>query len=174
MAEERKTKGLSSIADIITPFARQSIKKRGFIEIDIIVNWDKIVGKDLSQYSLPQKIDFVRDERTNGNLHIQVISGAFALEIKHKERIILEKINTYFGYQAVSRLTISQNMNMGIENTFEEPLQKFKKSLVTAEEETYINEITEEVDNPKLKEVLTKLGYSIFNFNKKEEKKDEF
>ncbi len=174
MSEERKTKGLSSLADIITPFARQSINKRGFVEVDIIINWDKIVGKALSQYSLPQKIDFKRDERKNGNLHIQVVSGAFALELKHKERFVLEKINTHFGYNAVSQLTISQNMDLSIERVLEEPLQNLKKNLVSPEEENYINEITQDLKNPKLKEVLTKLGYSILSFNNKEERKDEF
>lgn len=170
MNEDRKTKGLSSIADIITPFAKKSLNKRGFIEIDMIINWDKIVGKDLAKFSFPQKIDFKRDQRTNGNLHIQVISGAFALELKHKERFVLEKINTYFGYSAVSQLIISQNMDSSFDQMIDESFHTPEKILVTEEEETYINEITADVKDPELKKVLTKLGYSIFNYKHHEEK----
>lgn len=169
MSDNRTTKDLYSISNILTPFAKKILGKRGFIEVDIITNWDKIVGNELAKTTIPQQIDFKKNQRSNGTLHIQTISGAFALELKHKEKNVIEKINTYFGYNAVSNLKIIQNSAL-FETFFDDkPLQNSKKNLVTKEEENYINEMTQDLENPKLKEILTKLGHNILGSSKKEE-----
>ena len=97
-------------------------------------------------------------------------SGAFALEIQHREKFILEKINTYFGYNAVSQLKIIQNSGLDIESLTSIHQPPEKKTLVTGEEENYINSLAEEVSSPLLKEILVKLGKSVFSDNKSENK----
>ena len=41
-----------------------------------------------------------------GTLHVRVGSGALALELQHLEPVVIERINTYFGYRAVERLKL--------------------------------------------------------------------
>lgn len=170
MDDTRKTKDLYSISNIITPFAKEVLGKKGFIEVDIITNWNKIVGEELAKSTIPQKINFIKDQRSNGTLHIETISGAFALELQHKEKIVIEKINTYFGYNAVSKLKITQNPSL-FETFFDVKEQQNPKiNLVTKEEENYINEMTKDLESPKLKEALTRLGHNVVNKTKKETK----
>ena len=164
--DERKTKGLSALSQAIQPFAKQLLGQKGFVEIDILTNWTNIVGEDLSAYSMPQKIDFKKGEKNNGVLNLLVPSGAFALEIQHREKIIIDKVNQYFGYNAVSKLKIIQNYDLS-DTLPQETATKKHKSLVTPEEEKYINEVSDEVTDPKLKEILIKLGKSIIDNNKK-------
>lgn len=168
--EQRKTNGLSSISQTILPFAKQILGKKGFVEVDILTNWHKIVGDELADYSFPQKIDFKRDQKNNGILHLNVPSGAFALEIQHREKFILEKINTYFGYCAVSGIKIIQNNELTLEDMKKNNQPEPKKTLVTREEENYIKELADDVNNSELKEILVKLGKSVFNNNKREKK----
>lgn len=169
MDNDRKTKDLYSISNIISPFAKKVLGKRGFVEVDIITNWDNIVGEELAKSTIPQKIDFTKDQRSNGTLYIQTISGAFALELKHKEKIVIEKINSYFGYNAVSKLKIIQNSS-SFNTLFDcKEEENTIKHLVSKKQETYINEMTKDLENPKLKEILTKLGYSIAGLSKKKE-----
>ncbi len=159
---ERSTFDLTALSKTMSPLVKQLFGKKGFMEIDILTNWDKIVGAELAQYSLPLKISFQKNEKTNAVLHLQVPSGAFALEIAHREKFILEKINAYFGYKAVCGIKIIQNSAMPIEDS---KIQDVKKNLnyVTNEEQNYIEMLADDIKNQKLKEILIKLGHSIFN-----------
>lgn len=163
--DKRTTKDLQSLSKMVLPLAKRLLGKKGFIEVDIITNWAKIVGNDLAQYSFPQSISFRRDEKNNGILHLMVPSGAFALEIKHRETRIISQINTYFGYNAVCSLKIIQNNELNIGD--ETPKKKLspQKTLVTKEEENYIKAQVDDVKSPKLKEILIKLGQSIYSNN---------
>lgn len=163
MEDKRITNGFSSISEILSPIAKKTIGKQGFVELEIITNWDKIVGEDLAKFSNPQSIDFKKNQRDNGTLHIQSHSGAFALEIKHKENYIIDRINSYFGYQAVSKLSISQSISSNSLKNKEIDVEDNQKILVSEEEEIYIKQITGDLENPKLKEALIKLGKDIFN-----------
>ena len=164
ITDDRKNNGLSSISKTILPYAKEVLGKHGLVEIDILSNWENIAGSELSQYSIPQKITFKRDEKNNGTLHLAVPSGAFALEIKHKEKIIIEKINQYFGYNAVSSLKIIQNQDIPLKE--DKPVNN-NKSLVSEEEEKYIHSISKPVKNANLRKALENLGRSVLQNNKK-------
>ena len=169
ISEERSTNGLSALSGTLLPFAKKLLGSKGFVEIDILTGWDKIVGKDLSQFSFPQKIDFKRGEKNNGVLHLQVPSGAFALEIAHREKYILEKINAYFGYNAVNGLKIVQNSAISLPEEMPETEEK-QPDLLTDDEKKYIESMAEDIKSSKLKEILIKLGQAIFNNNHHKEK----
>ena len=136
------------------------------METDLLTNWQYIVGEELAQYSLPQKLAFRKDERTDGCLTVSVLSGAFAMEIRQNEPRILEKINAYFGYKAVSKLKILQNTDPENFLIGKKSTDNVKKNLVTEAEESYITELTKDVSNPKLKETLKNLGIAVFNRRK--------
>ena len=104
--EEHTLEDLTSVSKTILPLAKQLLGAKGLMEIEILSGWTSIVGEDLAQYSLPQKIFFRKNERSDGTLELLVLSGAFAMQIKQRESQILDKINTYFGYKAVSKLKI--------------------------------------------------------------------
>jgi hypothetical protein len=97
-----KTLG-SAVAKIAAPV----LGRRGFGEAQIILEWPAVVGEDLARDSLPVKLSFSRGDRLDGTLHLRVAAGA-ALEIQHREPVILERINGFFGYRAVGRLAIRQ------------------------------------------------------------------
>lgn len=160
---------LTALSKTMAPLTKQLFGKKGFVEVSILTNWDKIVGKELANYSFPQKIDFKRDQKNNGILHLQVPSGAFALEIAHREKYILEKINAYFGYNAVCGLKIVQNSVISLPEDFDDVEEK-KEIVLSDDENCYIKSLSEEVKSSKLKEILIKLGQSIFKENHKKEK----
>ena len=165
----RLTSDLTALSKTMAPLTKQLFGKKGFVEVSILTNWDKIVGKELAQYSFPQKIDFKREQKNNGVLHLQVPSGAFALEIAHREKYILEKINAYFGYNAVNGLKIVQNSAISLPEKMPETEEK-QPDLLTDDEKKYIESMAEDIKSSKLKEILIKLGQAIFNNNHHKEK----
>lgn len=158
----RSGKGFQTVAMSFAPTAKKLLGKNGFIELDIITNWSEIVGEGLAEYSHPQSIDFKRGQRSDGILNIAVDGGAFAIEISHKKKNIIEKINTFFGYGAVKDLRIVQT-NVADFSQKKSQLTRRNKTLVTLKEQNYIDEHTADIKNPHLKETLKKLGNNIFS-----------
>ena len=159
--DTRKSFGLATLAKSLQPYTKQILGKRGFVEIDVLTNWDKIIGDDLAQYSIPVKIDFQKNEKSNGRLFINVPSGAFAIELELRQKIIIEKVNTYFGYNAVSSIRLIQNAGAFPDLDDEDPVEE--KILISKEEENFIDDISKDIENDKLREILAKLGKSVFN-----------
>ena len=95
-----------------------------------------------------------------------VLSGAFALEIQQREPQILEKINTFFGYTAITKLKIIQNSCPENFLLSKNPIDNLKNFLVSEEEQNYITEIVKDVENKDLRQHLENLGKAVFG-NKK-------
>lgn len=166
ISSEHQSKGFENLSATMAPFVKKLLGAKGMAEVEILSNWKDIVGEDLAKYSLPQRIEFKAGTRNNGTLHLMAASGGFAMEIQHRATLILEKINTFFGYQAVSRLKLIQNdgfINPEITAKHEDNLEK---KLVTEEEQNYIDNITEDIQHEELKNNLKKLGESIFSAKK--------
>ncbi|MCQ2734445.1 MAG: DUF721 domain-containing protein [Alphaproteobacteria bacterium] len=166
ICSEHQTKDLTALSKTMMPLIRQLLGTRGLIEIELISNWENIVGKNLAQFSLPQKISFHKDG-TNGCLTISVLSGAFAMEIKQNETDILEKINSYFGYKALSKLKILQNANPTAFSVSQKSTDNLKKCLVSEAEENYITELVKDVENSDLRQTLINLGNAVIAQHKK-------
>lgn len=160
--DEHILNDLTSLSKTIMPLTRQLLGHKGYMEMEIISNWKDIVGEDMAQYSLPQKLKFAKDKNDDGCLEIMVLSGAFAMEIKQREPAILEKLNIFFGYAAISRLKIVQNNCPENFLITKNPIDNVKKNLVTKEEENYITAITKEIGDEELRRRLETIGHSVF------------
>lgn len=172
-SEDKRTNAdLLAVAKNIRPLVQKILGQNGIMQVEMLGHWEEIIGSDLADYCFPEKIDFRANQRSDGVLHLLVPSGAFALELQHRETQILAKINTYFGYKAVSSLRIRQDAQFDFENMRKpKPLKNNEPLLVSDDEKNYIQEITNEVQNEHLKEILIKLGYSVFNENNKSDNK---
>ena len=73
-----------------------------------MTDWPHIVGATLARRTVPEQIAFPRSGRTDGTLKLKIDSSALALELQHLTPQLIDKINTYFGYGAVSRIQIVQ------------------------------------------------------------------
>lgn len=165
---ERSADGLTKISHNVEYLAKQLLSRHDFVEIDLLKNWKNIIGEDLAAYTLPERIDFPKDKKNDGTLVLNVSSGAFALEISHKSPIIIEKINTYFGYGAVSRLKIVQNAEIFTASQGTNIADIQKKKLVSPEQQNYIDDVGCGIENEELKAQLQSLAFFVSEKQKKE------
>lgn len=107
-ASDRGSSGPRAIGETTARLTRRTLGKRGFAEGALVTEWPAIVGSALARATLPLRIAFPRNERTGGTLHIRVASGAMATQLQHLEPLVVQRINSYFGYGAVDRLSLSQ------------------------------------------------------------------
>ncbi len=145
-----------SISAIVGKLTRPIFGKRGFGQGTMIADWPNITGSVLAQHTFPEKITYPRGERGNGTLYLRIDSPALALELLHLEPQLLERINTHFGYRAVSFIKI-------IQGTLPEKPQEheIKKRELTPTEKSALDERLNLISDPELKEVLRALGSEI-------------
>lgn len=166
---ERVLNDLTGVGKTVLPLVKQLLGAKGLMLLELLRNWNDIVGAQLAQYSLPQKITFKKDERQNGTLVLLTLSGAYAMEIKQRETQILQKVNVFFGYPAVSTLKILQTAQAEDLNFAKKPIENRKKTVVSAAQENYITELTQDIQSDELRSVLQSLGKSIWRKHEQEE-----
>lgn len=134
------------------------MRKRGFSAVEIVTNWREIVGPELAAETSPDRLAFSRGARGNGTLHVTA-PGTVALEIQHLEPLILERINTYFGYRAVNRIALSQapvSHKPKVGKTARAAPRRVAPSRGAA-----IDVATDNIRSEELREALRRLGKSI-------------
>ena len=73
-------------------------------DADLSENWMNIVGKEIANIS---KVVAIKKARNNKlNIVLRSVSPAFALELSYKVDECTQKINKYYGYDAVGKITI--------------------------------------------------------------------
>jgi len=101
--------GLRALAAALPAIAGKALGRRGFAEAGIITDWAAIVGPALAAESLPVKLSFPRGQRSDGVLQVRV-AGPLAVELQHLAPQVLERVNTYLGYRAVTQLKLSRGV----------------------------------------------------------------
>lgn len=102
--DEARRTGMRALAAPISAVARPVLKRRGLAGGRIVAEWPEIVGAALAACSCPERLNQPRSGGP-GTLKIRV-DGPLAIELQHLEPVIIERINGYFGYQAVERLAM--------------------------------------------------------------------
>lgn len=97
----------AQLTRLVPDIAKKAWRSRGFLSHEILSRWSDITDPETARHSLPLKMVFPRGQRMNAALHI-LVTPAYAPLIQHCEPRIIERINGYFGYGAVSRLSIHQ------------------------------------------------------------------
>lgn len=111
-----------TLARAIEPLTKPLFKSRGLAGTNAISDWPRIVGKELAGHCWPEKISFPQGKKSGGTLTIACENG-FATEIQHMQPIILERLNVFYGYQAVTKLSISHSIHKPLQKkTVEKPL----------------------------------------------------
>ena len=106
-SDRRGRRGLTAIAAALPGICGRALRRRGFVETGVVTEWPVIVGEALAAETAPHRLVFARGSHSGGTLHVRV-SGAFATELQHLAPLVIDRINGYFGFGAVARLTLTQ------------------------------------------------------------------
>ena len=96
--------GLRPFSSSIPKNLKKHLRKGGYNYSNIIDNWTRMVNKKISEVCYPVKIKMGKDMR-NGNLVLNVIHGK-EMEIEYEKSEIIDKINSFFGYNCISQVTL--------------------------------------------------------------------
>jgi len=136
------TQGLRPLQSLLPENAKKILKKDGFVYFEIIKNWKKIVGEKLFKDTAPLKIKKINNE----NILSINVNKNIMIEIEYSRDQIIEKINSYLGFNAINKIQIISK-----DSSFE---IKKKKIILNENILKKINEIK----SKNLKEIFLKLN----------------
>ncbi len=96
--------GLRPFSSSIPKTLKKYLKKSGYNYSNIIDNWTKMVGVKISDACYPIKVKMGK-EMKDGNLVLNVIHGK-EMEIEYEKKEIIDKINSFFGYNCIGKITL--------------------------------------------------------------------
>tara|TARA_X000001036_G_scaffold391603_1_gene389949 strand:- start:58 stop:543 length:486 start_codon:yes stop_codon:yes gene_type:complete len=96
--------GLRPFSSSIPKTLKKHLRKGGYNYSNIVDNWTKLVCKKISDACYPLAVKMSK-EMKDGTLVINVIHGK-EIEVEYKKKEIMDKINSFFGYNCISHITL--------------------------------------------------------------------
>ena len=96
--------GLRPFSSSIPKTLKKHLRKGGYNYSNIVDNWTKMVSKKISNACYPVTVKMGKDMK-DGNLILNVVHGK-ELEVEYEKNEIIDKINSYFGYNCISNVTL--------------------------------------------------------------------
>jgi hypothetical protein len=99
------------LKDLLHKTLGEVFAKQGFASTELVTRWTDIVGAEIAAHSQPEQIRWPRATEGGGSepgTLVLRVEGPTALEIQHLSGVILERVNRFFGWQAVDGLRLRQ------------------------------------------------------------------
>src|SRR5262245_56173906 len=168
--------GRKAIGSFLPALTRKAFEKYGFSAAALVTDWGTIVGRELAASTAPERLKWPRapapteadgnpSQGRRGATLVLRVDGGLSLEVQHKARQIIERINAYFGYAAVAELRIVQGPvgaepQLAARTTLATPNTP-KGSLVPSPASRPLTSEVAHVTDPGLREALARLGAEV-------------
>ena len=162
--ERPRGRGAKAIGDLMPEIGRTAFRRFGFVQSSVVTRWPEIVGPTHSRICSPEAIRFPPGEKSEGILQL-VVAPAHAPLIEQVTPEIMERVNRFFGYNAVSRVKIRQG---AVKPPTPKEAPKPPPSLKPIPME--LGDSLRDIGDPELRTVLESLARSLGD---EETKKDD-
>ena len=151
--KERKQSYFKKVGKSLPKIIDKNIKERNFVEITLIKQWKEIIGQDIAKYCWPIKIVFSDIKNSNGIIFLKTKRGR-SMEIEFKNDEIIEKLNQYFGYKAINKISVVQDFNIK---------DSYKKKLIKKKIKNNHSKVINKIKKNELKIALQNLSKTLFD-----------
>jgi hypothetical protein len=145
------------LADLLRKTLNEGFARQGFASAELVTRWADIAGPDVAAHSEPIKIQWPRSataENPEPATLVLRVEGPAALEIQHMSSIILERVNRFFGWQAVGQIALRQ---APLTRRPKKPAPKGPDPAQTAALAAELSDIADD----ELRDALARLGASV-------------
>ena len=156
---EFRNKYPTKISNELSKINKVNLAKIDNRELLIHTRWEEMVGNFFSIYSEPDKLKIFNDNNTrkiySGVLYVKIV-GAAAIEFQHFIDKIIDKINSFFGYQLIKEIKLEKVNPKNL-------LKKNRKSKNLFIKEKQFKYKIKKVKNEDIKNSLLELMYEMKN-----------
>lgn len=99
------------LSELLGATLSDTLKSQGFASAEMLARWAEIAGPEVAAHSEPIRINWPRrgnEETAEPATLVLRVEGPTAIEIQHLSAVILERVNRFFGWQAVGRIALRQ------------------------------------------------------------------
>ena len=115
--------GPKTVGSFVPKLTKAAFERYGFPAAAILTDWEAIAGRELASYTEPERLKWpkqtdiaaetdsvegIKDAAQPGATLVLRVDGPRAIEIAHRKTQLLERINAYFGFRAVTDLRFVQ------------------------------------------------------------------
>src|SRR5690606_11044602 len=143
------------VAELVPQIGRAAFRRFGFVQSSVVTRWPEIVGERHAQVCMPEAIRFPPGEKSEGILQLVVVP-AHAPLIQHVIPEIVERVNRFFGYKAVSRVKLRQG---AVKPPYADSPRSAPPSLKPIPME--LGDSLRDIGDPELRTVLEALARSL-------------
>ncbi len=145
--------GPRSLAAVIGPITRRALGNARSAIGSLLADWGVIAGPELAARAVPERLSFPRGRRDGGELVLRV-EPADALELQHDAPLVIERINSHYGYRAIERVRLIQVPRRTPAPPRPAPLD--------AEDAAALDAVLAGVGDPELRARLTEIGRQVY------------
>lgn len=160
---KRRGRGFEAAAGLLKDRIRAVGESRGFAVARLLTHWAEVVGEEVAAMALPVKVGYGR-EGFGATLTL-LTTGASAPLLQMQLPKIRDKVNACYGYNAISRVVITQTAPTG----FAEGQVAFAPKQAAAPEtpdpalKAAARTLSGEVHDPALRAALEALGEKVLS-----------
>jgi hypothetical protein len=148
--EESARRGYAKpCGELVGDIAGTTFKRFGFVQGAVVSRWVEIVGERYAKVSTPESIRFAAGKKSGGTLTLSV-EGAHAPLMQHLGPLIIERVNRFFGYEAVTKLAFRQGRAPRPQSNVQRP--------TSAAVPKELGENLRQIADPELRTVLESLA----------------
>ena len=138
--------------ELVADISGIAFKKFGFVQGAVVSRWAEIVGERYANVSTPEAIRFPAGRKSGGTLQL-LVEGAHAPLMQHLGPMIVERVNAFFGYEAIGAVAFRQ----GRARVEKVPITRIPDAAIPKE----MGENLRQVADPELRAVLESLAGKV-------------
>ena len=157
----RRARGPERAGALLASRIREAGESRGFAVSRLLTHWAEIAGEDMARVTQPVEVSYGKGFGATLTL---LASGAHAPMIEMQKERLREKVNACYGYNAISRIRLTQTARSG----FAEPQAAFagKAPDPAPEVAEAAQQAASGVADETLRAALEALGRNILSTNR--------
>lgn len=154
------------VSELVGKVLEPVMARRAGMTLDLINAWPELAGDEFRKTTRPEKIDWPKRARSGEPFEPAVLviacDAASALFFQHAMAPVLERVNVFFGFEAIKRIRIVQKPVLDRMDI----APRKNPGELHRDEEARLAKIIDDVEDPELKAVLEKLGRGIIARNR--------
>lgn len=155
---------------------KTALQRRGFAESRVLTQWEEVAGAALAPLCRPVKVDYAAGGF--GATLVVMADGARAPEVTMLRPRIIERVNAFYGYRAISRVRVVQTapgagaLSLSSRNSDAGAAARRLAAAISSEEVRAVETLSGRVEDEGLRDALSRLGCNVMRRRRAADEKD--